>query len=83
MTEPQIDEEVVKESQNWLDAGSGSLGRIYLEVLECEGLPNLDTGGFLGNKTDTFVTAVYEDTIVKTDIIDDSLSPRWLRLSGP
>lgn len=82
MTEPQIDEEVVKESQNWLDAGSGSLGRIYLEVLECEGLPNLDTGGFLGNKTDTFVTAIYEDTIVKTDIIDDCLSPRWLPWSN-
>lgn len=82
MTEPQIDEEVLKESQNWLDAGSGDLGRIYLEVLECEGLPNLDAGGFLGNKTDTFVTAVYEDTIVKTDVIDDCLSPRWLPWSN-
>lgn len=82
MTEAQINEEVMKDSQNWLDAGSGSLGRVYLEVLQCDELPNLDTGGFLGNKTDTFVFAVFEDTIVKTDIIDDSLSPRWLPWSN-
>jgi len=78
MTEEQIEDEVMNESQNWVDTGSGKLGRIYLEVLECDGLPNLDTGGFLGNKTDTFVCAVFEDTVVKTDTIDDSLCPRWL-----
>jgi len=78
MTRAQIEDEVMHESQNWLDTGSGTLGRVYLEVLECDGLPNLDTGGFLGNVTDAFVCAVFEDAIVKTDVIDDSLCPRWL-----
>ena len=55
MTEQQIQDEVMNESKNWLDAGSGKLGRLYLEVIECDGLPNLDTGGFLGNKTDGYV----------------------------
>jgi hypothetical protein len=82
MTEEQIDAEVMHDSQNWLDTGSGTLGRVYLEILDCDGLPNLDTGGFLGNKTDTFVCAIFEDTIVKTDVIDDSLAPRWLPWSN-
>lgn len=82
MTKDQIEAEVMNDSQNWLDTGSGALGRVYLEILECDGLPNLDTGGFLGNKTDTFVCAVFEDTVVKTDTIDDSLNPRWLPWSN-
>ena len=82
MTKEQIEREVLFESSNWLDTGSGSLGRVYLEILACDGLPNLDTGGFLGNKTDTFVCAVFEDTVAKTDTIDDSLSPRWLPWSN-
>jgi Ca2+-dependent lipid-binding protein len=54
------------------------LGRLFLEVLGCDGLPNLDAGGLVGNKTDAFVAVVFEDTIVTTDIIDDCLSPRWM-----
>lgn len=78
MTKEKIDQELIKESQNWIDTGSGLLARVFLEILGCDGLPNLDTGGFLGNKTDTFVCVVYEDTVVMTDIIDDCLAPRWL-----
>jgi len=78
MTEDEIDYEYQLESRHWIDTGSGNIGRVYLEILGCDGLPNLDSGGFLGNKTDTFVTVVYEDTVAQTDIIDDCLSPRWL-----
>jgi hypothetical protein len=39
---------------------------------------NTPVGGFAGNKTDTFVSLVYEDAAVRTDIIDDTLKPRWL-----
>jgi hypothetical protein len=41
-------------------------------------LPNVDYGAGAGNRTDAFVTAVYGDTIVQSDIIDDELSPVWL-----
>jgi hypothetical protein len=78
MTKKEIEEETPKESQNWVDVGTGKLGRLFVEILGCDDLPNLDTGGFLGNKTDTFVSLVYEDSTLQTDVIDDTLSPRWL-----
>lgn len=34
---------------------------IFAALVQCIGLPNLDVGGFLGNKTDAFVAVVYED----------------------
>ena len=78
LTHDEIQAECMKESDHWIDAGSGKLGRMYVEVLGCDGLPNLDTGGMLGNKTDAFVSLVFEDCYVRTDTIDDCLSPRWL-----
>lgn len=47
-------------------------------MLCAKGLPNLDTGSWLGNLTDSFVSIVYEDTFVRTDTIDDCLNPVWL-----
>ena len=41
-------------------------------------LPNLDSGSWLGNLTDAFVSIVYQDTFVRTDVIDDCLNPIWL-----
>jgi Ca2+-dependent lipid-binding protein len=78
MTKKDIEAETTKESQNWIDVGTGKLGRLFVEILGCDDLPNLDSGGFAGNKTDTFVSLVYEDSTLQTDVIDDSLSPRWL-----
>jgi hypothetical protein len=78
MSKDEIQEECMKDSLNWIDTGSGRLGRLFVEILGCDDLPNLDAGGFAGNKTDSFVSLIYEDAFVKTDIIDDSLSPRWM-----
>lgn len=39
MTHAQIQDEAVKRSTNWLDAGSGDLGKIYLEIIGCDNLP--------------------------------------------
>jgi C2 domain len=78
MTKEEIDEECLKDTLSWIDTGSGDLGRLFFEVLKCDNLPNMDIGGFIGNKTDGFASIVFEDTIIRTDIIDDSLSPRWL-----
>lgn len=78
MSKAAIEEEGKRDSFNWVDSGSGRLGRLFLEILACDDLPNLDTGGFLGNKTDAFVSVVFEDSVVTTDIVDDCLSPRWM-----
>ena len=63
------------------DAGNSSngnsLGRVYMEILECRGLPNTDAGGAVGNKTDAFVSIIYGDIMVQSEVIDDSCSPMW------
>jgi len=78
MTDAAIQEAVLEPSHHWVEMGEGSLGKIYLEILGCDGLPNMDNGAFYGNKTDTFVSCVFEDVYGRTDVIDDCLSPRWL-----
>jgi len=82
MTDTDLQEAVLQPSHHWVDIGEGSLGRIYLEILGCDGLPNMDNGSFYGNKTDTFVACVFEDVYGRTDVIDDCLSPRWLPWSN-
>mmetsp|Transcript_36349 Transcript_36349/g.79135 ORF Transcript_36349/g.79135 Transcript_36349/m.79135 type:complete len:1145 (+) Transcript_36349:145-3579(+) len=80
MTSAELQEHAFRRSTNWIDAGSGSIGRIYLEIIGCDGLPNLDrVAGMISNvKTDTFVTVVYEDCVLKTDVVGNCLSPRWM-----
>jgi hypothetical protein len=38
----------------------------------------MDSGGQLGNLTDSFCCVVYEDSYAMTDVIDDELSPHWM-----
>eukprot|EP00550_Attheya_septentrionalis_P000574 CAMPEP_0198283726 /NCGR_PEP_ID=MMETSP1449-20131203/3307_1 /TAXON_ID=420275 /ORGANISM="Attheya septentrionalis, Strain CCMP2084" /LENGTH=1175 /DNA_ID=CAMNT_0043980497 /DNA_START=124 /DNA_END=3651 /DNA_ORIENTATION=+ len=79
-TREQIKQEWSKPSTNWIDAGSGDLGRLHVEVLSCDSLPNMDlfrTSNPL-DKTHAFVCMVYEDSLVNSDVIRDSLSPRWM-----
>ncbi|EJK45473.1 hypothetical protein THAOC_35911 [Thalassiosira oceanica] len=78
LTSHQIDEESLKPSKEWVDIGSGRLGKIFVEIIKCDDLPNLDTGGSLGNKTDAFVSMVYEDCVAKSETIKDCLHPRWM-----
>lgn len=78
MAEEEINNEMSKPSHNWMQIGAGDLGRVYCEVLCCDGLPNLDFSITGRNKTDPFVSLVFEDSIVYTDVIFDVLSPRWL-----
>lgn len=70
--------ETRRPSHNWVEAGSGTLGKLYCEVLACHDLPNVDIGEAVGNVTDSFVCLVYEDTCAMTEVIDDELSPHWL-----
>jgi hypothetical protein len=73
----ELKAETQKPSKHWVEAGSGTLGRLYLEVLSCHDLPNVDVGSTVGNLTDPFVCAVYEDCLVETPVIDDVLNPHW------
>jgi hypothetical protein len=51
MSKQELHDESLKESKEWIDSGTGSLGYLFVEVIACDELPNLDTGGFVGNKT--------------------------------
>ena len=43
----------MKDSYKWIDVGSGTLGKIFMEIIGCDNLPNMDTGSAFGNKTGT------------------------------
>ena len=51
MTKQALQTEAMKESHHWFDTGSGEVGRVFFEVIGCDGLPQLDAGGILGNKS--------------------------------
>jgi hypothetical protein len=76
LTSDQIEYQTLLPSKNWIEAGTGDMGTVYLEILRCHNLPNLDTGT-LGDYTDAFCAIVFEDNLVRTDVIEDELSPRW------
>ncbi|GKY95229.1 hypothetical protein MPSEU_000485800 [Mayamaea pseudoterrestris] len=78
LSKEQLRDESLKESHLWIDSGSGHLGNLFVEVIACDDLPNMDTGGFVGNKTDAFVSVVFEDSFVTTDVVGDCLAPRWM-----
>ena len=78
LTDKKIQEDAMKKSRRWIEIESGITGRIFVEIIECRHLPYLDIGRRLRNKSDAFVSLIYEDCTAWTDIIDDCLSPRWM-----
>lgn len=80
MSKEDIHQEAMKPTTHWVESGSGRIGRIYLEVLGCDDLPNMDYPNPITNRitTDTFMCCVMEDNIVNTDVIANSTSPRWM-----
>eukprot|EP00980_Cylindrotheca_fusiformis_P028588 scaffold22613_cov126-Cylindrotheca_fusiformis.AAC.8 len=74
LSESEIEAEALKPSREWLSLSSGKNGRLFVEMIGADDLPNTDTFG----KTDPFAIVIYEDSYGKTDIIDDCLSPRWM-----
>jgi hypothetical protein len=78
MTEKSLRFEARKPSTNWVESGSGKLGKVYFEVIGCNKLPNLDYSLTGRNKTDAFVCVIFEDCVVNTDVINDTLSPQWM-----
>ena len=79
LTKKEIELEATSPSRQWIEGGSGSVGKYYIEIIGCDGLPNLDLAGVTGrDKSDPFVCIAFEDCIVNTDVINDCLSPRWM-----
>jgi C2 domain len=78
LSSPDIQKLTMASSHEWVEAGSGNLGKVYLEILSCKDLPNVDVGEVVGNVTDSFIAAVFEDAMVQTNVVDDELSPHWL-----
>ena len=74
LTDAQIQEGAMKASNRWLETGTGNLGRVFLEVIGCDGLPVSD----FFQQTDALVCVVFEDSAVMTDVIFNCPSPRWL-----
>jgi C2 domain len=77
----KIADEVMKPSHSWVESGTGSLGKMYVEILKCDDLPNMDSamrtmGGVETGCTDAFCCIIFEDSIVNTDVIRDDLNPR-------
>ena len=80
MTSSQIQDECFMPSTKWIEAGTGQIGYLYLEILKCDNLPNLDDEVLSrkSNVTDAFCGIVYEDSSVNTHVINDELSPRFM-----
>lgn len=55
--------------------GRGSFHLTASFLLQCVNLPNMDVGGFLGNKTDAFCAVVYEDTCEYIPLYRSGLDP--------
>lgn len=78
LSEAEMQQMCFEPSQNWVEAGSGSIGQVKVEILSCEGLPNKDIGKIFGNKIDPLVSLIFEDVIVQTDVIHDCQNPIFL-----
>jgi hypothetical protein len=81
LSHADMEKEVYRPSTKWKEYGTTSkesLGQLFVEVLRCENLPNMDTGEALGNKTDAFACVIFEEALAQTEVIDDRLSPMWM-----
>lgn len=70
------------------------MGKIFIEIIACDGFARRSTATvgegsvaaasssssspYSGLKTNSFISIAYENNIVSTDIIQDTLSPRWM-----
>jgi hypothetical protein len=78
MTREKIEVESLKSSTNWIEVGSGDLGRFYVEVLGCDNLMMHDRPSIPVLAINAFACLMFEDCIVNTDVIKDDDSPSWM-----
>ena len=79
MTVKNLRQEALKPSTQWVEAGSGELGKLFVEIIGCDDLPNMDKATLNPmDKTDAFACLVFEDCAINTDVIENEISPRWM-----
>ncbi len=78
LTAEEIEEKSLQPTRQFKYVGHGGVAKVFLEIISCSNLPNMETVGALGNKTDAFVQVVYEDHVCQTPVIDDKNNPRFL-----
>jgi len=78
MEKREFIEEANKKSLVWVEGGTGTLGKFYVEVLKCEGLLIKSSSRNEGINANTFVSMVFEDSFASTEVIRDSSSPTWM-----
>jgi len=77
MTKDEIETESLKPSQSWVQVGSGSLGHLFVEIIGCDNLKEY-TNLLDMDKIDPFVTLVYEDTHVCSEVVYNCGNPRFM-----
>ncbi len=92
MTRLEIERAVLEPSRKWIQVGDCGnkkqqseisdkeeeiIGTLRVEIIKCQDLPNTDTGA-MGDLTDAFVAMVFENNVVRTDVVFDELSPRFM-----
>jgi hypothetical protein len=82
MTSDEIREQSFKPSTVWTSTAAGAgggvqdeaVGVLHLEILACDHLPSLDLTG----KSDVFCALLFENSLLRTDVIWDCHCPRWM-----
>jgi hypothetical protein len=80
MTKEELKDEALKPSTKWVETGHGDIGRVYIEIIGCDDLVNMDVG--VNDFTDSFAAIVCEDNMVRTNVYYDHLDPRWMPWSA-
>lgn len=52
LTKDEVEKEAFAPSTKWIEAGTGSVGKYYVEIIGCDGLPNMDFSVTGRDKTD-------------------------------
>ena len=79
LSKHELDNHALAPSTDWIESGSGDLGRLFVEVIKCDGLINMDISTLNPlDKTDAFCCLVFEDCCVCTQVVADCFSPRWM-----
>jgi hypothetical protein len=78
MTAAELTEAALEPSREWVHAGQGTIGKVYLEILGCDGLPDMDIAVNKLDVTDPFCAVAFEDNLVRTAMLWDDQNPRWM-----
>jgi len=84
LTQEELDKVIWEPSTSWTVCyGKGSLGKLYVEVIECNDLlyrhkQRTRKSTVAEKKVDPFITIIHEDSIVSSDALPDCKNPRFL-----